>query len=90
MSTQTQAPADLTAQVAALQARLTAARRERARADLELDAANAAAAAAREALEREFGVTTGAQARQLLTQMETELAAAVTELDTQLNAMEQR
>ena len=89
MTTQTTAP-DLATQVTTLQARVDAARRDRARRDHELDAATAYAAAARDALHAEFGVDTPDQARELLAQLESDVTNALTDLTTQLDAMEQR
>lgn len=90
MSTQTRPSTDLAAQVTALQAKVAEARRARARADHEVDAATAAADTARAALQTEFGVTTAEQARELLATLEGDVTAALAALATALATMEQR
>lgn len=76
---------DIDTTVANLKRRIEAATRARVRAEHELDAANAAAAAARKHLADEFGVTTVEQARTLHTQLTDDLNTAIATLCQQLD-----
>lgn len=75
----------LEATVADIQARITAAQRERMRAEAARDAALAAAEQARTDLKRDFGVNTLAEAEDLLLTLRTELAEIVTGISTALD-----
>lgn len=73
-------------QLAAITARITAAQRAQVRAEAERDAAQAAAAKAKEELQRDFGVGTAEEANDLLIIMRAELAEIVARLTTSLDA----
>jgi predicted nucleic acid-binding Zn-ribbon protein len=70
--------------VAALRSDVTAAQRRRASADAQAAQASARAAAVREDLEAEFGVTTVQAARERLAGLESKLADEVAEVRRQL------
>jgi predicted nucleic acid-binding Zn-ribbon protein len=76
---------DLDEQIRTIRDRIAAAQRARARAEHERDTATAAADRAAEALRTEFGVTTTAQARHTLADLQQaltdELATITAELD---------
>lgn len=84
----TQTFIDLETQVAALTKRLGDARRTRARADAEVDAARASHDHALSMLTQEFGVSTAEQARAKLDELQTALAAEIDALTQALNTME--
>lgn len=79
---------DFDAHVAQLTQKLAEARRAQARADHEVDAAQAAKESAQAKLEANFGVTTVDQARAKLAELEQHLADTITALTTELSAME--
>lgn len=72
-------------QVADLQNRISAAQRERARAEGARDAAQAAAETARAELHRDFGVSTVEEANTLLTQLRADLEATTAEVAAALD-----
>jgi len=90
MSVQAKPRADLDAAVTAAKDRLTAARRDRVRAEHELDAATAAAERARATLSAEFGVDTVAAAKKMLAKLEAELETALATVETDLGKVEKR
>lgn len=71
--------------VAALQARITAAQRERIRAEGARDAAEAAAKNAHAELARDFGVNNSAEAEALLNTLRDEVAAVAAEIAAKLD-----
>lgn len=87
MSVTARPAADLERQVATLTDALGAARRNRARADAEHDAAAARATEARELLKAEFGVSTVEEAKAMLAGLEAELGEQVAALRAALEAM---
>lgn len=77
--------ADLEAQVLAVRSRIAAAQRARSRAEMERDAAQAAADKARKQLADEFGVSSVEDAQAMLRTLQDELGQAVTDLRSQLD-----
>lgn len=71
--------------VADIQARVTAAHRDRVRAEAARDAALTAAEQARADLKRDFGVTTVQEAEDLVETLRAELAEIVTGINTALD-----
>lgn len=78
---------DHSAAIAELRRRHSAAQQQRMRAEAELDAAKAAAERALADLTREFAVSTPAEARALLTDLEHRLTEEITTLSQALDAM---
>lgn len=76
---------DLEAEVLAVRGRIAAAQRARSRAEMERDAAQAAADKARRQLAAEFGVESVEDAQAMLAKLQDELAQAVGDLRTQLD-----
>lgn len=76
---------DVEAEVLRVRGRIAAAQRARGRAEMEHDAARAAAGKAQEQLAGEFGVSTVDEARTMLAALEQELGDAVTELRAKLD-----
>ena len=71
--------------IGALHARLTAAQRERSRAEGARDTAKAAAETVRAELQRDFGVSTTADAEALLEQLREELLSVMRTLNAKLD-----
>ncbi len=82
------APADLDAAVAHLKQRLQTAQRARVRAEADRDAAAAAADNARAQLADEFGVHSVEEAKQMLRELETNLAGEMAAITEALDGME--
>lgn len=72
-------------EVSKLQQRLAAAQRERARAEGAFETAKAIAAAARDELQRDFGVDTVEDAEQLMQRLRRELTELVEAINTELD-----
>jgi hypothetical protein len=80
--------ADLEAELLALRSRIASAQRARTRAEMERDAAQAKADRARQQLHDEFGVSTVAEAKAALGDLEAELHNATDCLAALLNEIE--
>lgn len=80
--------ADLDTQVASLKDAIAAANRRRVRAEHDRDAAAAQAHAAREQLQRDFGVSTVAQAQAKLDDLRAGLQSEINQLRTALDGLD--